>query len=138
MTGGISWDLKRVGIPEYDEPNPLYNKHFEWFPSEKFYELQISMFDLEGRHPHDAIELFWGNIEPENVGKILCQMIDGNVFFSFILKYSYDGKLMDFQEGRHRIVACRVLGIEFVPVWIFKEKNYFNGQIEGMSGTSIP
>jgi len=119
----ISWDLKKIGIPEYDDPNPLYNRHFEWFQSEKFYKLQVSMFDIGGTYTHDAIELFWGNIEPENVGKILCQMLDGRTFFSFMLKYSSNGKLIDFQEGRHRIVACRVIGVDVVPVWIFKEKN---------------
>ena len=119
----ISWDLKKVGISEYDDPNPLYNKHFEWFQSEKFYKLQVSMFDIGGTYTHDAIELFWGNIEPENVGKILCQMLEGRTFFSFMLKYSSDGKITDFQEGRHRIVACRVLGVDIVPVWVFEEKN---------------
>jgi len=119
----ISWDLKKIGIPEYDDPNSLYNRHFEWFQSEKFYKLQVSMFDIGGTYTHDAIELFWGNIEPENVGKILCQMLDGRTFFSFMLKYSSNGKLIDFQEGRHRIVACRVIGVDVVPVWIFKEKN---------------
>ncbi len=120
--GKISWNLSKVGIPEFDDPNSLYNTHFKWFPSEKFYELQVSMFDADRKYTQNAIELFWGDIEPENVGKILCQMMSGNTFYSFALLFSEDGELMDFQEGRHRIVACIMLGIEMVPVWEFTKK----------------
>ena len=120
--GKISWNLSKVGIPEFDDPNPSYNTHFEWFPSEKFYELQVSMFDADRKYTQDAIELFWGNIEPENVGKILSQMIGGNTFYSFALLFSENGELVDFQEGRHRIVACIMLGIEMIPVWSFTKK----------------
>jgi|GEM_PF-4278146 hypothetical protein len=120
--GKISWDLSNVGIPEFDDHNSLYNMRFEWLPSEKFYELQVSMFDADRKYTQNAIELFWGNIEPENIGKILCQMMGGNTFYSFALLYSEEGELMDFQEGRHRIVACKILGIEKVPVWNFTKK----------------
>lgn len=121
--GKISWNLSKVGIPEYDENTLDYNKHFEWIDTRKFYQLQVSMFDVDRKYTPDAIELFWSNLDPENIGKIICQMQSENNFFSLLLVYDHDGTLVDYQEGRHRIVACLILGIEKVPVWKYIKNN---------------
>lgn len=118
--GKIHWNLSKVGIEEYDSNKQEHASEFEWMDSKNFYDLQVSMFKMDGDPTLDATRLFWENIDPSNIANLIHQMENGNIFFSFVLLYSENGKLIDYQEGRHRIIACLILGIARVPVWKFK------------------
>jgi hypothetical protein len=67
-------------------------------------------------------ELFWNTADRKHIDRIKKSILEGKEMPRFVIEYDKDGALTGFQEGRHRIIAMKELGVEKVPVFLMKKR----------------
>lgn len=131
--GNVKWDIGTtgLGVDTYIKAKGATHESradkdaiFSWVTTDTFLDMQ-----------HDAIvkggsksskEAFLAAASPTKIKELKSQMGSGNVFDSFAVEYDQHGKIKDFQEGRHRALAAKELGIRKLPVWFFVDKPQIN------------
>lgn len=130
---GVNFDVLSTDIPIFDSSiknpenkNRKYDMRFKAMPIDAFLKLQYEIFET-GRYaeyPGSGVEKFWLAVSDEHKENIKKAMKEGKIFPSFVVEFDEEGNLTDFQEGRHRLVALRELGVSKVPVWIAYKRKY--------------
>ena len=113
----VNWDTTKTDIPIFDmsilypdDPKKHYNCELKWLTLDEFLEWQC-------KTKNTTKEEFLSWIGEDTVNSIIEGIKKGNAFNAFVLEFDEEGRLEDFQEGRHRIIAMKRLGIERVPVY---------------------
>lgn len=105
---------------------PRYTVELVFMDVDRFVEEQIERtgkaLEAFGEVGVGAREAFFRGIDEAVLNRIRTDMAEGDVFPSFVLEFEADGEPTRFQEGRHRIVAVQMLGVEEVPVWRFVKR----------------
>lgn len=116
----VNWDTTKTDIPIFDmsivhadDPKKHYNCELKWLSLDEF-------LDWQCKTKNTTKEEFLGWVGDDTVNSIIEGIKKGNPFNAFVLEFDEEGKLEDFQEGRHRIIAMKRLGIERVPVYFCK------------------
>lgn len=113
----VNWDTTKTDIPIFDmsiiyanDPKKHYNCELKWLTPDEF-------LDWQCKTKGATKEMFLRGVMESTVNDIIKGIKKGNVFNAFVLEFDELGKLERFQEGRHRIIAMKRLGIERVPVY---------------------
>ena len=116
----VNLDTTKTDIPIFDmsilhadNPKKHYNCELKWLTPDEFLDWQCK---TEGT----TKEMFLRGVMESTVNSIIEGIKKGSVFNAFVLEFDESGKLERFQEGRHRIIAMKRLGIERVPVYFCK------------------
>ena len=129
----INWDLYDTDLPLFnsaikhpDNPHEKHTCELKWLTPEQYIKAQeesIRRFYRDTKRPQErsANELFWSGYFPPHAKKIEEAMLRGDKMPTFVIEVDEEG-VTQFQEGRHRIIAARHLGVERVPVWICKRR----------------
>jgi len=144
--GKATWNIGETGLPfadtsiiDYTNSHRHYDPKFEWMDLKEFMDIQWRVYEM-GIERHNAnlradsscrwdpwvllspSEYWTKTVTESKVAEITKLMNSGAVFNSLVVEIDKDGKLLDFQEGRHRSVALKRMGITKVPVWIVKKR----------------
>lgn len=143
--GVITWNLGETGLPfadtsifDFENPHRHYDPKFEWMDLQEFMDIQYEIYMnniikhndyIKRTNGRDSMwplltksEYWTRTADPGHVAKLIDLMKKGTVFAALVIEVDSDGKLLDFQEGRHRAAALKQLGIPKVPVWIVKKR----------------
>jgi hypothetical protein len=137
--GKVTWNIGETGLPfaddsifDYTNSHRHYDPVFEWMDLKEFMDIQWRVYEMNVNRNNEhggtfAILMrpseYWVKTVTESkVAEITKLMNSGAVFNSLVVEIDKDGKLLDFQEGRHRSVALKRMGITKVPVWIVKKR----------------
>jgi hypothetical protein len=138
-SGKVNWNLALTGLAfadtsiiDFTNKHRHYDMKFEWMDLDEFMRIQHQIYEKYARKnakyhtgtgPIRSFDDYWETtVSQKNVDNILELMKDGGLFNSFVIEIYKDDKLCNFQEGRHRAVALKSLGIKKVPVWIAKHR----------------
>lgn len=132
--GPVTWNLGQTGLPfaddsifDYMNSHRHYDATFEWMNLEEFMTVQWEVY-LKFGAPHEkkaplSYEEYWTKtVTQRHVDNLIQLMEKGTVFTALAIELDKQGKLLDFQEGRHRSMALKQLGIKKIPVWIVKKR----------------
>jgi len=133
--GLVTWNIAETGLPfaddsifDYTNSHRHYDAEFEWMDLDEFMEIQWRVY-LKFGAPHRekkaplSYEEYWRKtVTQSHVDKLIDLMKNGEIFNALVIEVGKDGKLLDFQEGRHRSVALQQMGIKKIPVWIVKKR----------------
>ena len=138
-TGPVTWNISKIDLPIYDEvihaigtPQAKHERYipsFKWTTLDYFYKMQVKQLHMRRKYDKEytgknyGIYAFHHGIIEDHVKNLMRMMTGGKeIFPAFYLEFDKNGKLLDYQEGRHRILALKQLGIKYVPVWSFRRK----------------
>ena len=144
--GKVMWNIGETGLPfadtsifDYTNSHRHYDPTFEWMDLEEFMDIQWRVYAM-GIESHNAklqadrscrwdpwvllrpSEYWIKTVTESKVQEIIRLMTSGEVFSALVVEVDKNGKLLDFQEGRHRSVALKRMGITKVPVWVVKKR----------------
>jgi len=141
--GKVSWNIGETGLPfadtsifDYTNSHRHYDPAFEWMDLEEFMDIQWRVYEMNvtrhnarisnGKGTFDILmrpsEYWTKTVTESKVQEIAHLMNSGEVFRALVVEVDKNGKLLDFQEGRHRSVALKRMGITKVPVWVVKKR----------------
>ena len=131
-TGPIKWNMYETGFGVYDEsiknpdnPHRHYDMELVWMSPSEFIEHQILVVarDLQLRGEIDSPEsVFYRGYSRPKIDAIMKKIDNGEPLDVFFIEYDENNELVPFQEGRHRILVAKKLGIDEVPVWLMKRR----------------
>ena len=110
--GGIT--RKTTGMPMYDD----MMKNPEYFKTQKGKQFKIEEMSPERYFAEIGRQMDNNSIEPARVKKYAEKMREGEMFPMLTLEKS-GGRIT--QEGQHRALAAKEVGIERVPVMVVEE-----------------
>ena len=143
--GIVTWDIGATGLPfadssiaDYENRHRHYDVEFEWMGLQDFMDVQYQIY-MESIESHNEYirktrgrdtpwpllrkSEYWEQTPTQSkVRSIVKLMEGGTVFQALVIEYDHDGKLHDFQEGRHRSLALKFLGKQRLPVWIVRKR----------------
>lgn len=120
----VKWNLTSVGIALYDNiirgNENGYSAKLSWMTPSKFYKFQKQLFDMRPNKNGDELMNY---LDEGIIETLMQQMSDPlSIFISFYLSRDEQGILEPYeQEGRHRIIVAKKLGLKHVPVWEFQK-----------------
>lgn len=134
----------RDSIRDWKNPHARYELEFGWMDVDEFAAYQMEMFDTQIRwdrirnrtemlnvyttlkrmkmiNPERKSEdygwmSFWLGVDFDRVEYLAERMADDDVFNSLFIAYNHC-RALDQQEGRHRVLAAKMLGATSIPVW---------------------
>jgi hypothetical protein len=124
----INWDLTTTelgafddSIKHFDSPYRNFDVELRWVTPDEYIELQeqsISRFMRDSNRPivTSPHEMFIHGYFPDHGEKVKEWMLSGDKIPCFVVEIDDHG-VTSFQEGRHRIMVAKELGLEKVPVW---------------------
>ena len=145
--GEVCWNIGVTGLPfadtsiiDFDNSHRHYDMTFEWMDLEEFMDFQYRIYQQSIIEHNDYIkkdrsnrDSMWPLLNPHDywtktasqshVDELTALMTStGVVFDALVIELDKSGKLYNFQEGRHRALACKQLEKRKVPVWIAKKR----------------
>lgn len=142
----MNWDIAKTGISKYDEniaatstnnPHREYEASFKWMKLDDFIVSQKQIlqsridktkadYAARGKR-YDGMpngQMAWDLVyDPSVKDELKQQMQSGHEFHSLLLLENPDGSLDNsFQEGRHRSIALKEIGVQNVPVWTLRKR----------------
>lgn len=138
--GPVTWNIGETGLPfadtsiiDFENSHRHYDATFEWMDLDEFMEIQHRIYLANvkvwnGGHPRNPERVlnytdYWSKtVHRDTVYHLIELMEKGTVFDALVIELDKNGKLMDFQEGRHRAATLKELGIPKLPVWILRKR----------------
>jgi len=136
----VEWDIGKVAnnaqvqqsINDFDNPRRRFDVVFEWMDLDEFMEIQWRIYAKfadryahyhTGQLPTQTYDEFWYGprtmVKQWQVDGLVASMqTKGIVFEPLYIELFKEGTLDSSQEGRHRSLALKKLGVRKVPVWI--------------------
>jgi hypothetical protein len=128
-TNKINWDTSSVGYPGYDKSiagSGKYIAALKYMSPDDYIKLQMNIeSDKWGTDKGEWA--FNSGIQPDKILGLKSDMLRGDVFKTLFIERDSSGKLMPLQEGRHRAVSAKELGIGMIPVWEFQHDQITRG-----------
>ena len=143
--GVVTWNIGETGLAfaddsifDFENRHRNYDCAFEWMDLEEFMDIQYRIYE-DGILRHNEMlkrekskwdswvllrpsEYWVKTVTQSKVDGLIQKMREGVVFRALVVELDKEGKLLDFQEGRHRSVALKQLGIKKLPVWVCKKR----------------
>jgi len=125
----VNWNTTKTDIPVFDasilDPKNKrrgYNCKLRWISPNTFLEYQYKIMEsgFYSGFSETGKSRFWIGVDKSSIVFIKKQIKQGKIFYPFVIEFDEKGNLLDFQEGRHRIIAMKELGVKRVPVYFCK------------------
>jgi hypothetical protein len=140
--GEVTWNLGETGLAfadnsifEFKNSHRHYDATFEWMDLEKFMDIQYDIYHQNAVLANERKSQFmqretiltkkeyWTlTVDRKHVQDLIDLIKSGKVFDALVIEMSKDGKVLDFQEGRHRAIALKSMGKTKVPVWVVQKR----------------
>ena len=130
----INWDLTTTDYSIFDDsikhptnPHRKFNCELRWLTPDEFIDFQYKSIARFYKNTHRPMEestkeMFWSGYYPDHARKVQDHMLSGEKIPSFVIEIDDEG-ITSFQEGRHRVIVAKKLGIPEVPVWFCTRRN---------------
>jgi hypothetical protein len=108
-------------IHNKDNPHRNFDSEKVYLTPEEYIAIQKKILSKRPSN-HTPDHLFWSGVSKKRVEEIKKEILNGKELSAFVIEYNKDGSLTSFQEGRHRVVALKELGVNKIPVWLMKKR----------------
>jgi hypothetical protein len=120
----VNWS-NDTGLATFDaylhnKDSPHRNFDFEriQLTPDEYMETQKKILSKRG----NGEKLFQIGIDRGHVDRLKKAILEGKEMPTFVIEYDKQGNLTGFQEGRHRVIAMKELGVEKIPVVLMKKR----------------